>query len=96
MKTTVIWSHLLGAKVALHIHHRAALDGRYIVSRLWPGEDTGGWSCVALWPAGDGDTGDWPTLRLDAEGAPVVQRAGVVTVLHPLIGMPCECLEVAA
>ncbi len=95
MKTTVIWSHLLGAKVALHIHHRAGLDGRYVVARLWPGEDTGGWACVALWPVGD-TPHDLPTLRLDAQGAPVVQRAGVVTTLHPLIGMPCECVEVAA
>ena len=96
MQTTVIWSHVLGAKVALHIHHRGGLDGRYVVSRLWP-DCPDEWNPVALWPVGDEYAGDWPTLRLDAAGEVVVQREpGRVLVLHPMVGVPCEALEIAA
>lgn len=74
MQTTVLWTHVLESKVALHIHHRGGLDGRYVVSRLWP-DCSDEWNPVALWPIADDRATDWPTVRLNAAGEVVVQAA---------------------
>jgi hypothetical protein len=76
MSTTIIWTTLLGVKVAIHIHAHALdnLTGRYAVSRLWPGELVGQYWCVALWPIGDGYAGDCATVCLDANGRVITER----------------------
>ena len=78
MTTTVLWTALLGAKVAVHIHTHGvsdALGGRYLVSRLFPGERIGAYWCVVLWPVGDGYAGEYATVCLDDAGCVVTERA---------------------
>lgn len=77
MSTIVIWTTLLGVKVAVHIHARQLddLGGRYAVSRLWPDAQPRGYWCVALWPIGDSYAGDCATVCLDADGRVITERA---------------------
>lgn len=75
MGTMIVWTLLLGAKVAVHIHYREGLGGRYAVSRLWPDAQPRGYWCVALWPIGDGYAGDCATVCLDADGGVITERA---------------------
>jgi hypothetical protein len=76
MSTTVIWTTILGANVAVHIHRADGdgLAGRYAVSRLWPDCQPRGYWCMALWPARVYD-GDCPVVCLDDDGNVITEAA---------------------